>query len=84
MNKDSKIYVAGHRGLVGGAIMRRLTAAGYTNIITRTHVELDLTNQASVTPFLKMKNQNTFSCPPQKSAGLARILHIRRISFMKT
>jgi GDP-L-fucose synthase len=52
MNKDSKIYVAGHRGLVGSALMRQLNAKGYTNIITRTHAELDLTNQAAVADFL--------------------------------
>ena len=43
MNKDSKIYVAGHRGLVGSAIVRNLEAKGYTNIVYRTHKELDLT-----------------------------------------
>lgn len=42
MEKDAKIYVAGHRGLVGGAIVRRLQEGGYTNVITRTHKDLDL------------------------------------------
>ena len=51
MNKDSKIYVAGHRGMVGSAIVRRLKADGYTNILTRTHAELDLTRQAEVEAF---------------------------------
>jgi len=46
-----KIYLAGHRGLVGSAVMRRLNAGGYTNIITRTHKELDLTRQADVEAF---------------------------------
>lgn len=45
MNKDSKIYVAGHRGMVGSAIVRELQRQGYTNIITRTHKELDLNRQ---------------------------------------
>ena len=45
MNLDAKIYVAGHRGLVGSAIVRNLEDKGYTNIICRTHKELDLTNQ---------------------------------------
>ena len=45
MNKTSKIYVAGHRGMVGSAIVRELQRQGYTNIITRTHAELDLINQ---------------------------------------
>ena len=43
MQKNSKIYVAGHRGMVGSAIVRELQKQGYTNIITRTHKELDLT-----------------------------------------
>jgi GDP-L-fucose synthase len=51
MEKNAKIYVAGHRGLVGSAIMRRLAAGGYDNIITRTHAELDLTDQAAVRAF---------------------------------
>lgn len=51
--KTSKIYVAGHRGMVGSAIVRRLQNAGYQNIITRTHAELDLTHQQSVNTFLK-------------------------------
>jgi len=52
MNKDEKIYVAGHRGMVGSAIVRRLESAGYHNIVTRTHAELDLTNQQAVSDFL--------------------------------
>ncbi len=48
MKKDARIYVAGHRGLVGSALVRRLTAAGYTRLITRTHAELDLTDQGAV------------------------------------
>ncbi|WP_367278942.1 NAD-dependent epimerase/dehydratase family protein, partial [Pseudomonas sp.] len=45
MRKSSKIYVAGHRGMVGSAIVRRLNAGGYENLVTRTHDALDLTNQ---------------------------------------
>ena len=52
MKKDSKIYVAGHRGMVGSAIVRELQRQGYTNIITRTHAELDLTRQDQVERFL--------------------------------
>ena len=51
MQADSKIYVAGHRGMVGSAIVRELNRQGYTNIITRTHAELDLTRQADVEAF---------------------------------
>jgi GDP-L-fucose synthase len=51
MDKHCRIYVAGHRGLVGSAIVRNLEAKGYTNIIKRTHMELDLTNQQAVRDF---------------------------------
>jgi len=51
MNKNEKIFVAGHRGLVGSAIVRNLQSKGYTNIVTRTHKELDLLNQAQVDAF---------------------------------
>lgn len=53
MNKDIKIYVAGHRGLVGGAIKRVLEKQGYTNIIGRTHKELDLTDSVAVAEFFE-------------------------------
>ena len=51
MEKDAKIYVAGHRGMVGAAILRELTRQGYQNIVTRTHAELDLCRQAAVEEF---------------------------------
>lgn len=51
MNKNSKIYIAGHRGLVGSAIERLLTREGYTNLLTRTRAELDLTDQGAVERF---------------------------------
>lgn len=51
MEKNSKIYVAGHRGMVGSAIVRELKRQGYENILTRTHAELDLTRQADVEKF---------------------------------
>ena len=51
MEKNSKIYVAGHRGMVGSAIVRELQRQGYTNIITRTHKELDLCRQEAVEAF---------------------------------
>jgi len=51
MDKSSKIYVAGHRGMVGSAIVRKLQAEGYTNLIVRTSAELDLRNQAAVEKF---------------------------------
>ncbi|WP_237560285.1 GDP-L-fucose synthase, partial [Ferriphaselus sp. R-1] len=51
MQPDSKIYIAGHRGLVGSALVRRLQARGYTNLVIRTHAELELRDQAAVARF---------------------------------
>lgn len=51
MKTEAKIYIAGHRGLVGSALMRMLQAKGYTNLVTRSHAELDLTRQADVEAF---------------------------------
>ena len=51
LSKDTKIYVAGHRGLVGSAIWNNLWQRGYHNLIGRSHAELDLTNQAAVRKF---------------------------------
>ena len=53
MEKNAKIYVAGHRGMVGSAIVRELNRQGYTNIITRTHKELDLIDQVAVEKFFE-------------------------------
>ena len=70
MNKDSKIYVAGHRGLVGSAIMRKLKQEGYTNIITRTHKELDLTNQAQTQEFFKKEKPEYVFLAAAKVGGI--------------
>ena len=51
LNKDTKIYIAGHRGLVGSAIWNNLKEKGYNNLIVRNHSELDLTNQLQVRSF---------------------------------
>ena len=56
MELNSKIYIAGHRGMVGSAIMRNLVKKGFTNIITRTSAELDLRNAQQVADFLLQKN----------------------------
>lgn len=53
MQQHQKIYVAGHRGMVGSALVRKLQALGYTNIVTRSSAELDLRNQAAVQTFFK-------------------------------
>ena len=63
MNKDSKIYVAGHRGMVGSAIVRKLKEFGYKNIITKSKKELDLTNQFQVSQFFHFeKPEYVFLC----------------------
>ena len=59
MEKNSKIYVAGHRGLVGSALVRNLKAKGYTNVIGRTSKELNLTIRPMLISSLKRKNQIT-------------------------
>ncbi len=58
MNLNTKIYVAGHSGLVGSALLRRLQAKGYTNIATPTHAKLDLTDQVATEVFLQRKSRN--------------------------
>ena len=62
MEKNAKIFVAGHRGMVGSAIVRELKRQGYTNIITRTHAELDLLRQVDVENFLRLMPGICFSC----------------------
>ena len=55
MDKNSKIFITGHSGLVGSTLLKRLTAEGYTNIVTRTHSELDLINQQQTEEFFKQE-----------------------------
>lgn len=70
MNKTDKIYVAGHRGLVGSAIVRNLKAKGYENVIGRTHKELDLTNQAAVRDFFKQEKPDVVVLAAAKVGGI--------------
>lgn len=70
MKKSSKIYVAGHRGLVGSAIVRNLKANGFNNIITRTHSELDLTNQANVRNFFEEERPEYVFLAAAKVGGI--------------
>ena len=70
MEKNSRIYVAGHRGLVGSAIVRNLEANGFTNIITRTHVELDLTNQDDVRKFFEEERPEYVFLAAAKVGGI--------------
>ena len=70
MEKNSRIYVAGHRGLVGSAIVRNLKANGFTNIVTRTHAELDLTNQADVRKFFEEERPEYVFLAAAKVGGI--------------
>ena len=70
MNKDSKIYIAGHRGLVGSAIVKNLTAKGYTNLVFRTHEELDLTNQKAVEDFFESEKPQYVILAAAKVGGI--------------
>ena len=70
MNKDSKIYVAGHRGLVGSAIIGNLQSKGYHNIITRTHKELDLTNTLESTTFFEKEKPEYVILAAAKVGGI--------------
>jgi len=70
MNKAAKIYVAGHRGMVGSAITRLLAANGYQNILTRTHIELDLLNQEAVNGFLSVEKPDYIFIAAAKVGGI--------------
>jgi GDP-L-fucose synthase len=72
VNKDfnQKIYIAGHRGMVGSAIMRNLEAKGFTNIVTSTHAELDLTNQAKVAAFFQQEKPDQVYLAAAKVGGI--------------
>ena len=71
MQKDSKIYVAGHRGMVGSAIVRQLQRQGYTNLVVRTHAELDLTRQADVERFFAEEKPEYVFLAAAKVGGIA-------------
>ncbi|MEW5800438.1 MAG: GDP-L-fucose synthase, partial [Bacteroidota bacterium] len=70
MEKSSKIYVAGHRGLVGSAILRLLQQGGYTNLVYRTHKELDLTDQRSVKDFFDLEKPEYVFLAAAKVGGI--------------
>lgn len=70
MDKRAKIYVAGHRGLVGSALMRKLEAKGYTNLVTRTHSDLDLTDQAAVSTFFAAEKPDYVYLAAAKVGGI--------------
>ncbi|MDM5262638.1 GDP-L-fucose synthase [Sulfurovum sp. XTW-4] len=70
MNKDAKIYVAGHRGLVGSAIVSNLKAKGYTNVIGKTHAELDLLDQQAVASFFESEKPEYVFLAAAKVGGI--------------
>lgn len=70
MDKKSKIYIAGHRGLVGSAIVRNLQANGYTNLVLKTHAELDLTNQQAVHEFFAKEQPEYVFLAAAKVGGI--------------
>lgn len=70
MEKNSKIYVAGHRGLVGSAIVKNLESRGYTNLVYRTHSELDLTDQNAVKAFFEVEKPEYVILAAAKVGGI--------------
>lgn len=70
MEKNSKIYVAGHRGLVGSAIVRKLKNEGFDNLILKTHLELDLSNQAAVDAFFNKERPDYVFLAAAKVGGI--------------
>ncbi len=70
MNTDSKIYVAGHRGLVGSALMRALEAAGFRNLVTRSHAELDLTDERATRDWLLAERPDHVFLAAAKVGGI--------------
>ena len=70
MEKNSKIYVAGHRGLVGSAIVKNLQSKGYINLVFRTHKELDLTNQNAVAEFFEAEKPEYVILAAAKVGGI--------------
>ena len=70
MDKNARIYIAGHRGLVGSALMRNLRGKGYENFVTRTHTELDLTSQVDVEAFFEQEKPDYVFLAAAKVGGI--------------
>ena len=90
MNKNSKIYIAGHRGLVGSAILRKLQNDGYTNLIYQTHNELDLTNQKAVHDFFAIEKPEYVFLAAAKVGGIlanntyrADFIYVEKIKLVR-
>ncbi len=81
MEKNAKIYIAGHRGMVGSALLRKLQSEGYTNIIVRKSAELDLRNQAAVTRFFEEEKPDYVFVAAAKVGGI-QANNIYRADFL--
>ena len=81
---NSKIYVAGHKGLVGSAILRKLKSKGYSKIITADRKNLDLTNQSKVFSFLKKISQVLYLLRLQRLGEYILTINIKQNLFIKT
>lgn len=84
MNQSSKIYVAGHKGLAGSAIVRKLQDLGYTNIIVRTHKELDLTRQSEVEAFFEGEKPEFVFWPQLRSVEYWLTIRTRQNLYIRT
>ena len=83
--KQTKIYVAGHRGMVGSAIARALEKQGQTNIVVCTSVELDLTNQRAVREFLTTEQPDQVYLAAAKVGGVSMLtIYVQPHLFMRT
>ena len=82
IDKKSKIFVAGHNGLVGSAIVRKLREKGYKNIITIDKSKLDLTDQSEVFRFLKKRNRNLYLLQLQKQEEFIQIINLEQNLFI--
>src|SRR5687768_11191762 len=70
MEKNARVYVAGHRGMVGSAIVRKLVSEGFTNLVLRTSGELDLRNQLAVTDFFRHEKPEYVFLSAAKVGGI--------------
>src|SRR5690606_25669923 len=70
MNKSSKIYIAGHKGMVGSALVRKLKAEGFSNLLLRTSAELDLKDQAAVASFFEFEKPEYVFLAAAKVGGI--------------
>jgi len=84
MKQDSRIYLAGHRGMVGGAILRNLRESGYTNIIVQTHDELDLTDGAAVEAFFANEKPEFVFLAAAKVGGILALVSWLELHLPKT